>query len=172
MARRSQSKGVADPMTARPLPLVGIPESCECPTCQGYCENKPGWFLPGEVEKAADFLGLPLQEFFDRFLSVDWWQGDPAIFLLSPAVVGAMPGEMFPADPHGQCVFYRDGKCDIHPVKPHECRAAWHGGNTGLHEATARGWDTPEAQAQVVELLGRQPVAREWNPWGFEECFP
>lgn len=31
---------------------------CSCSDCQGACNFKPGWMLPGEEEKIAKFLGV------------------------------------------------------------------------------------------------------------------
>lgn len=67
-------------------------ESGTCERCRRSCGHKPGWFLPGEAEKAAEFTGMTLPEFFRAYLAVDWWEGEPDIFLLSPAIAGAEPG--------------------------------------------------------------------------------
>lgn len=143
-------------------------ESGTCETCRFACTHKPGWFLPGEAEKAAELLGLTLEEFFRRYLAVDWWASidtDSDIFLLSPAVVGAPTGEEFPANPKGTCVFYRDGLCTIHAAKPHECRT-WYCGSADaevqtLHGDTARAWT--DHRDQIVELLGREPESAEYS---------
>lgn len=52
------------------------------------------------------------------------WQ---EVFIHSPAVVGGQPGTMFPGARGGRCVFYRDGQCAIHAVKPWECAEYAHG---------------------------------------------
>ena len=145
------------------------PESGTCQTCQSYCRRKPGWFLPGEAEKAAELLGLSLPEFFRRHLAIDWWTGDPPIFVLSPAIRGEAAGEEFPGDPLGTCVFFQEGRCQIHTAKPAECRDAWcGGGKTGIHHDIAVAWDTPENQAQIRELLGREPEAADWDGDGLD----
>lgn len=141
-------------------------ESGTCHECQSACQVKPGWFLPGEAEKAADLLGMPMQEFFDRYLAVDWWEGYPKdTFILSPAVVGESTGDMFPAAPRGQCVFYQEGQCQIHEAKPHECRQYWcgepSGEASGRHRKVAEAWDAH--QPQITSLLGREPEAEEWE---------
>lgn len=140
--------------------------NCSCSDCQGACQNKPGWFKPGEAEKAADFMGMDLKNFFNKKLGVDWYE-NPDIFLLAPAMKNMTPGEMYPGKPHGECVFYRDGKCEIHPVKPHQCRVYDHdldlnsGEKVGEYNFnTAKHWDKEEHQEQVKTLLGRSPVAK------------
>lgn len=133
-----------------------------CATCQSGCTSKPGWFLPGEAERAAEFMGLTVDEFFRQYLAVDWWEDSPNIFLLSPAVKEASPGSEFPGDPRGECVFYRHGRCQIHPAKPHECRVQWCGAVSGsVHRDTAMAWKGH--QGQVSALLGREPEAKKFG---------
>lgn len=136
---------------------------CTCDWCQDACKVKPGWFAPGEVEKAAEFVGMPLADFFKEKLAVDWWQSDPDIFLLSPAVVGGESGEEFPADPRGVCVFFKEGRCSIHAAKPMECRLAHHDNAEWekVHKDTAMLWKGAVQQQQIVDLLGREPYAEE-----------
>lgn len=140
---------------------------CSCTVCQSACEHKPGWFLPAEVEPAAKFLGLSVEDFFKKYLLVDWFGADGRgvdhdIFVLSPAVVGSQPGGMFAADPRGVCVFFEDGRCTIHAVKPYECAQAHHDDteeeNGARHQVELpRAWDVPAVQAEVTRLLGREP---------------
>ena len=143
-------------------------ESGTCQYCRDGCTEKPGWFLPGEAEKAAEFTGMSLPEFFRAYLAVDWWEvsGGPDVFVLSPALVGAEPGSEFPGDPRGTCVFYKGERCRIHPVKPAECRERWRGdrGGSSLHEDAATAWK--EHQGQVRELLGREPASAPFGLGG------
>jgi Fe-S-cluster containining protein len=144
--------------------MTGTRESCTCDSCQRACQVKPGWFLPGEAEKAAGLAGMGLREFFAAHLAVDWWEagGGRDIFVLSPAVAEAEPGTEFPANPRGTCVFFKGGRCGIHAAKPAECRALWHDGPPdGMHEDVAMAWR--DHQGQVAELLGREP---ESEPYG------
>lgn len=145
------------------------PDSGTCHVCRAGCSHKPGWFLPGEAERAAEYLGVTLAEFFARDLAVDWYEdltgdGDD-VFVLSPALVGEDPGEEMPADPRGRCVFYVDNRCSIHEVKPHECSAFYCGSSIEAvrddHANTAEAWRGH--QDQIVELLGRRPVAAEFE---------
>lgn len=145
---------------------AGTKESCRCSYCQKACEHKPGWFMPGEAEKVADFLGMSLQDLFKQKLMVDWYEGllgplNPG-FVLSPAVVGEEPGVEFPAQPTGRCVFLtEDKRCSIHPVKPFECRQAIHGDPEGEsahdHKLVALQW--VDFTQQLTDLLGHEPKA-------------
>ena len=135
---------------------------CTCDGCQRACENKPGWFKPGEAEKAADFLGLPLQAFFKDYLAVDWWEGEKDIFLLAPATDRSGTGTEYPANPKGECIFYKDGLCSIHPVKPFECKEYIHNKPIGdRHQVVAKTWEPN--QKQIKSLLGREPHAAGYS---------
>jgi Fe-S-cluster containining protein len=141
-------------------------KSCECDVCRGACVRKPGWFLPGEAEKAAQLMKMSLQDFFDKYLGVDWWNGSSfgeETFLLSPAITDSTPGDLFEQNPLGRCVFYVNDKCLIHDAKPYECRMYWHGdgGGSDRHQATAMAWK--DHQKQVAALLGRPPMAPEFT---------
>jgi Fe-S-cluster containining protein len=142
-------------------------ESGTCATCRQACAHKPGWFLPGEAELAAELMGLPLAEFFARFLAVDWWVADHRIdrttFVLSPAIAGEEAGAEFPGEPRGECVFYKDQRCQIHAAKPFECREHWCGNHDpgSPHEDAARAWTAH--QDQIGALLGRDPEAEAYE---------
>jgi Fe-S-cluster containining protein len=144
---------------------------CKCTSCKDACSQKPGWFLPEEAELLAGHLGVSFEEVFKTKLAVDWWEGDSSfednVFVLSPNVVGGDPGEEFDADPRGTCVFFVNGECSIHEVKPFECRSLMHTDSSeevaARHLSTAHAWDNPEAQDQIKKLMGREPVALEYQ---------
>lgn len=126
-------------------------DSCTCDECKAMCKNKPGWFKPGEAEAVAAFLGVNLQELFNTHLMPDSWElDDGSIKTLSPAIQGRKPGE-YQYWSTGQCVFFQDGCCKIHAVKPYECRQAIHGaGNTGVHEEVALSWVDNQDQIDIL----------------------
>lgn len=140
-------------------------KSCQCKSCQGACSYKPGWFMPGEAEKAAALLQMPLKEFFRTKLMVDWWESPTPTFVLAPAIVGHKPGHEYPGNPRGACVFFKDGKCEIHGAKPYECSMHMH---TDTHELcqkrkrrVVRAWE--HKQEQIRKLLGRQPETQSYS---------
>jgi len=143
---------------------------CSCSTCKGACTHKPGWFMPGEAEKAAALQGMSLPDFFRAHLAVDWyergWNEQPT-FVLSPAALGNYRGEEFPGNPLGQCVFYdKAAGCAIHAAKPQECSFYDHTRNGEVpanHLKVADAWAAPEHQAQIEWLLGRPPKASEYE---------
>lgn len=51
---------------------IGTKDSCKCESCQAACRQKPGWFLPGEAERVAEYLGISLEDLFRTKLAVDW----------------------------------------------------------------------------------------------------
>lgn len=150
--------------------------NCKCNMCQSACKDKPGWFKPGEAEQVAELLALSMPDFFSKYLLVDYFTGELDIFLLSPSVVGADAGEEFPANPRGQCVFYKDGKCSIYSARPFECREYFHEQShdeiSERHEAVAEAWS--DHQDQIKELLGREPISQSWSIFdemGFSSLF-
>lgn len=148
------------------LPILDDTIECSCTDCVSACEKKPGWFIPGEIKAAADLLGMSEKDFFDKYLSVDYW-GNPDSwkFVLSPATLNATPGQEFPFDPSGQCVFLtEEGKCLIHAAKPYECKSYDHrkkeneeGGKQAStqHLSVAESW-IPHKD-YIANLLGREP---------------
>jgi Fe-S-cluster containining protein len=142
---------------------------CSCQSCVNACQHKPGWFAPGEAEKAAELLGMDFQTFFDTKLVADYWlehENDlegaltEDVFCLSPAWIGSDPGEEAPFNLKGVCVFLTDGKCSIHDAKPRECRSYLHDQPEDESDFCKHGivleWATK--QNQITELLGRKPV--------------
>lgn len=148
------------------LPVLDNFIECTCKDCVSACYKKPGWFLPEEIKPAADLLGLTEQEFFDRYLMVDYFLNpDQKQFVLSPAIVGSEPGKEFPLDPSGQCVFLKNDLCSIHGAKPYECKyldhRENHDPNNSRHQAVAETW-IPH-QDKITELLGREAKVDEPN---------
>lgn len=105
---------------------------CSCSKCQKACQRVPGWFRPGEAEKVAEFLDLSMQDLFDQYLGVrvqylrtvdteneDGIDECNEVLLLAPAVTRADAG--YPYYGVGVCTFFKNGRCQIHPVKPFEC---------------------------------------------------
>lgn len=138
--------------------LVVIEDECACPECTEACSRMPGWFAPGEVEKVAEFLDVTVDELFEKKLSVDWWEtGSFPIYVLSPGIdakYGRLVGRLKRQDPNGSCVFLKEGRCEIHPVKPLECRASQHQSQSVyVHQHVSTLWDNEKSQQQIDRLL-------------------
>ena len=136
-------------------------QSGSCQVCQRACQRKPGWFKPGEVEEVAEFLGVSVERLFKEKLAVDWWEADTPGFVLAPATKDNQPGQEYPSNPSGECVFFVDGQCAIHPVAPFECKSYMHTMNHHecgrLHRDVYESWTGH--QDQIKTLLGRDPTA-------------
>ena len=85
-------------------------QGCSCPKCQECCTREPGWFVPDELPLAARFMNLSEREFVARFCEEHREDG---VLAIAPV---RKPGKT-------ECVFLNStGLCDIHEVKPYECR--------------------------------------------------
>jgi len=137
---------------------------CSCRECISYCKKRPGWFRPQEILPLAEFLGLIIEETFQKYLIIDYWCTDDSIYLLSP--VKDFDKLLFSKDPserelislylesnkllgrdcdragsyasfayafvHAPCIFLRDDKCSIYPVRPFECEVTWHNNDDSI----------------------------------------
>lgn len=85
-------------------------QGCSCEKCRECCEREPGWFVPEEIGPAARFLKLSEKEFIAQYCE---GHEEDGVLALSPR---RKPGKK-------ACIFLgRDGLCEIHEVKPYECR--------------------------------------------------
>lgn len=153
---------------------------CSCVVCQSACEamfGKPGRFLPDELEKAAALKNLSVQEFFNKYCGVEGplFDHEDVFFWITPAITAMTPGAEYPAYPRGQCVFYKDGKCDIHDAKPYECRETLCCAELRDTERSVAAqqtrqdtlitqWNLIDSQRLVRKLLGRAPAPRPITP--------
>jgi|UniRef100_A0A7C3SKR3 Fe-S-cluster containining protein len=75
-----------------------------CRQCGQCCHGDKGILVtPKEIHRLADFLGLPVPEFEQRYLIAS---------PLGPQI----------ASRNGACVFLEEKRCRVHPVKPRVCR--------------------------------------------------
>jgi Fe-S-cluster containining protein len=95
---------------------------CKCEACKAPCKTMPGFLVPGDLERIAAYLDTPLtDEFIARNFRVA--SGGTVPFemvgktLPRPAMV-LVPDQR----PSGDCVFFQNGLCQIHPVAPFGCR--------------------------------------------------
>lgn len=90
--------------------LESIRHGCKCPECVECCERDPGWFMREEIPIAAKFLGVSEDDFIKKYCAEHLSEGVP---VLSPATKAGK----------SECIFLnRDKECEIHEVKPFECR--------------------------------------------------
>ena len=100
---------------------------CKCNRCKNACKNKPGWFIPEQIPKLLEYFSvLNIRELFKNGFAIDWWVDDnDDILVLAPQIIGNSNIE-YPKNPHGVCVFYKNGICSIHNIKPFECYEYMH----------------------------------------------
>ncbi len=95
------------------------------------CRSSPGWFAPGEVEKAAELLQMPPDAFVKKFLVVDAIAVDGApvhVFAPvkldrfgKPALPTGRPVDALYRVLRGVCVFFKNEGCSIYAARPLEC---------------------------------------------------
>lgn len=85
--------------------MEGLRFACQ-PGCTNCCDVQGYVYLtPGDVKRAAEFLGLSPQAFAAKYI----YRTRHLMRLRKPR--------------GSQCHFLRDGGCAIHPAKPTQCRA-------------------------------------------------
>jgi hypothetical protein len=116
--------------------LTTGPSGARCCGRGQCCENAPGWFAPGEMEAAAAWMGMTPDAFFEKYIVLQSVKlpdepGRPTVEVLVPTKVdsegkpllgaGCRPPRAYQYM-NGPCVFYKERRCSIHPVRPMECR--------------------------------------------------
>jgi len=129
-------------------------KSCVCKKCVNACKSQPGWFMPGEPEKAAKLLKMEFKEFKDKYLIVDYWaSGDYDSDVLAPRKIDverdrsrASFSYAFAKSP---CIFLKKDRCMIHDAKPYECRESFpcDENQIELREKIAEAWRESGCQA-------------------------
>ena len=103
---------------------VGIPvTSCQCESCQRACQCKPGWFTPNQISGLLEYFQAKNinQLLKTRKFAIDWYIGNKEyILVLAPNIIGNSDIQ-YHADPTGQCVFFKNKKCEIYEIRPIEC---------------------------------------------------
>lgn len=96
------------------------------------CRTSPGWFAPGEVEKAAKLLEMEPDAFARAYLVIDHAEVDgQTVEVFAPLKLGR-DGEpqltpLSRADRlyqmlRGTCIFFNGDGCNIYGARPIECR--------------------------------------------------
>ena len=140
-----------------------LPSVCDCEKCQNACKNRPGWFLPEEINSLfAHFKANNISQLLgkDKF-AIDWWIDDEEnILVLAPNIVGN-DSIQYPANPRGQCVFFKGGKCNIHEIKPFECSRYIHTEKdiSKRHEEVAKEW----RQNNILEAFRDDIEYHSWS---------
>ena len=104
---------------------------CACEKCQNFCRHKPGWFTPDQIAPLVRRLNVTVEALFRTYLTIDAVlveeNGQPkGIYVLAPALVGQRAGAIADPTAKGACVWFKDGQCAIHDMKPLECQRVDH----------------------------------------------
>jgi len=100
-------------------------ESCVCKWCVECCKHAPGWFAPGEAEKAAAHLGMDFEAFKSQYLIREFWVGGAYVYAPRKTTQpeGFQTARWSDAFRPAPCIFLTpENRCMIHAAKPKECR--------------------------------------------------
>lgn len=137
-------------MNSTPTNPISIRQSCSCSGCVEACK-KPGAFLPGQMERIAGKFRISLSQLFRETVQVGWNDVEGSrIYLPSPAV-----GES------GWCVWFEEGVCRIHGLKPFECADYLHS-DSHIDQGRRRR-DVLEEWRDLQDWL-KGLLGREFNP--------
>jgi Fe-S-cluster containining protein len=141
-----------------------------CRRCGRCCRKHPGWFAPGEPEKAAMLLGLPMADFVKKYLIIDYIEtnwGKIEVFVPVKVDKDGVPVEptnskasrVYPMK-KGTCIFYDEAEkgCRIYFARPIECRR-YHCENSPeenmsklqIAEMWYRSWEEAQKKAKARE---------------------
>lgn len=94
--------------------------SCDCSKCAAACRTMPGYLIPGDIERIAEYVGADPDN--EDFLLKNFRASEGPLVVKNgerfriPTIVPAQ------FDDNGRCVFMtREGKCSVHPVSPFGC---------------------------------------------------
>lgn len=153
---------------AHPRPWEGCIRRSLC------CRRSPGWFAPGEAERAAAFVGLTMGELVNRYLILDHHETTIGRIEAFAPVRLAPDGE--PVEPpggrvtafyhlgEGPCVLFDGQGCSIYPARPLECR---------LYDCTHLPEDNPRRIDIALLWLGAWKASElgvEFDVGSIESC--
>lgn len=135
-----------------PSPWYSKGLNFECTGCGRCCTGSPGyiWVTEEEIQQIAQFLHLAVEEFSQRYLR----RVKGRLSLLE------MPKTY-------DCVFLKDKKCQIYPVRPTQCRTfPWWPRNLKSEkdwQEAARFCEGIQAKASLVplEIIEQQRMLQE-----------
>ena len=147
---------------------------CSCSACKRLCRpghTNPGWFAPGQVEKAAEYLKMTVEDFFKKYLIVEYWQCFPQdIDVIAPRRVhqiGQFRAGSFDNAPDGTCKLHDSSTGCMLPaqIRPIECAASicceegdkywWKRERYNIRKNIAFAWRNPKASALITNLRNK-----------------
>jgi Fe-S-cluster containining protein len=100
-----------------PDPPFARTPACSCPDCVECCHDQPGSCAPGDLERIAAYLQLPV-----RVAALKFWASPGAQVLNTRTGERFRIGTITPRILRGRCVFLDEAeRCTIHAVAPAGC---------------------------------------------------
>jgi Fe-S-cluster containining protein len=134
--------------------------TCSCPDCVRCCHEQPGSCAPGDVERIADYLGLPVRVASLRFVASP---GALVGHRLTGQVIRI--GTITPKRRNGRCVFLDEAdRCTVHAVAPFGC--AYFDTHMAAEDAQPIGLWLAQAQTDTAyqSLRRTLPEATHYKP--------
>ena len=159
IVRRDDAEDVENPYWDLEEPEPHPDPSLGCIRRGVCCQSSPGWFAPGEVERAAAVRGEEVDAFVRAHLIVDGLELDGVwVHVFAPVKTGRGGEPVVPtARPvddlyrafRGTCTFFDGEGCGIYEARPYECAGyvcTIEPEDNPSHEAIARMWRDQEAE--------------------------
>jgi hypothetical protein len=132
---------------------MGTPIECSCDQCQTMCKYTPCSPTPKDVQVLiknghANRLAITRFEIEDPTTDSGW----RTVKAIMPAIEGCHSGY----NPlSGPCNFFKDGRCEIHTIKPTGGKLARHewkqnGKNQEIHDKILKMWDSTIGELMVL----------------------
>jgi len=86
----------------------------ECSKCGSCCKYGSGFILQEEIKRIAEFLNIPEEKFKENYLEEH--------LLFNRKVYKFKTKKS--KKPYGECIFLKNNLCQIHDVKPLNCKVA------------------------------------------------
>jgi len=95
--------------------ILALAHECSCSQCNHGCKMGSGILAEGDAEAIALFLKIDKKRLEKEYLE--------KILLLNKQLLRP---KLIRKDrkPYGRCIFFRNDRCSVHPVKPLQCKVA------------------------------------------------
>ncbi len=90
---------------------------CACSACLCNCYGLPGYLIPDDLRRIADYLG---EDDVVRF-ALDNLLASPGALVVAHGEIFAIPTIVPARRPDGACRFLKNDLCSIHAVNPFGC---------------------------------------------------
>lgn len=127
----------------------------KCTECGKCCTGGPGyaWVTKEEIHAIADYLGLSVKVFGKRYLRY---------------VSGRY--SLLEKGPNFDCIFLKDKRCEIYPVRPAQCRTfPWWKENLSSPEAWKEAAKYCEGITKDAPVVPFDTIETQKNLWIDEE---